>query len=45
MKIPKHDIKTLLEDPSDMSKKYFDQVYGKGAAAIVLKSAKVGGKK
>tara|TARA_Y100000741_G_scaffold363875_1_gene353186 strand:- start:475 stop:666 length:192 start_codon:yes stop_codon:yes gene_type:complete len=45
MKIPKRDIKTLLEDPSDMTKKYFDEVYGQGAAASVLKSAKVGGRK
>jgi hypothetical protein len=44
MKIPKRDIKTLLEDPSAMSRKYFDEVYGDGAAARVLKSAKVGGK-
>ena len=44
MKIPKRDIKTLLEDPSDMSKNISDEVYGKGAAASVLKSAKVGGR-
>tara|TARA_B100001175_G_C19230406_1_gene504972 strand:- start:278 stop:523 length:246 start_codon:yes stop_codon:yes gene_type:complete len=44
MKIPKRDIKTLLEDPSSMSKKYFDEVYGDGAADTVLKSAKVGGR-
>ena len=43
MKIPKRDIKTLLENPSAMSRKYFDEVYGDGAAAKVLKSAKVGG--
>ena len=43
MKIPKRDIKTLLEDPSAMSKKYFNEVYGEGAAETVLKSAKVGG--
>ena len=44
MKIPKRDIKTLLEDPSAMSKKYFNEVYGEGAAETVLKSAKVGGR-
>lgn len=33
---PPHDIQTLLADPSDQKKAYFDQVYGQGAADLVI---------